>query len=258
MAKNLIKTLTSKPKNTKLDPKKFVRIISKAYLYNKNTAEHRQKFTFSPSTVGYGHGTCPRYWSLAFSGVEFTETFTAQGIAAMSNGTAAHERIQSVLKNTEIFKEDEREIKLSDPPIRGFVDLILEIDGEEIIGEIKTIKDEQFIVRKNNNTPSDSHLVQILIYMKALNAQEGVVLYESKNTHDLVAIPVIMNDENKEYIDYIFDWMREVHAAWKEGKNIKRPFTKSNVPCKYCPVMDACWEKSDGRTKIEPLKVKKI
>jgi CRISPR/Cas system-associated exonuclease Cas4 (RecB family) len=258
MTKNLIKNLTSKPKNTKIDPKKLVRQISKAYVYDKNKVEKRQKFTFSPSTVGYSHGTCARYWNLVFSGAEFEETFTAQGIAAMQNGTDSHNRLQKLMVDNNLVKEIEREIRLADPPIRGFADLIFEVDGQEVVGEIKTIKDEYFTVRKNNSTPSDSHLVQLLIYMKALDLEEGVFIYENKNTHDLAGISVVMSDENKEYIDYIFNWMREVYAAWKDGKNIKRPFTKSSNFCKYCPIMEDCWSRPDGRTKIESLKVKKL
>ena len=258
MTKNLIKNLTSKPKNTKIDPKRLVRQISKAYVYDKNKTEKRQKFTFSPSTVGYGHGTCPRYWNLVFSGAEFEETFTAQGLAAMQNGTDAHSRLQNILVNNNLVKEIEREVKCTDPPIRGFADLIFEVDGEEVVGEIKTIKDEYYHVRKNNSTPSDSHLVQLLIYMKIMNINEGIFLYENKNDHDLVGISVEMSKENEEYINYIFNWMREVYAAWKENKNIKRPFTKSSTTCKYCPIAEDCWSRSDGRTQIEQLKVKKL
>ena len=92
MAKNLIKTLTTKPRGTKIDPRKLKLAIGKAYLGNRSKTEYRVKKTFSPSTIGYGYGTCARYWSLAFSGAEFKDTFNAQGIAAMNAGTQSHER----------------------------------------------------------------------------------------------------------------------------------------------------------------------
>jgi CRISPR/Cas system-associated exonuclease Cas4 (RecB family) len=256
MAKNLIKTLTTKPRNTKVDAKKLRLAIGKAYIDGRNKTEFRTKKTFSPSTVGYGYGTCARYWNLAFSGAEFKDTFNAQGMAAMNAGTQAHERIQGVMDRAGLVKELEREIKLSDPPIRGFADLILEVDGDEVVGEIKTIKAEGFDIRKDTSTGSDSHVVQLLIYMKALDLEEGFFLYENKNSHEIAVIPIVMSDDNKEYIDYIFDWMREVYTAWKDGKNIKRPFKENATTCNYCPIKNDCWSRPDGRTKIEQLKVR--
>lgn len=256
MTKNLIKTLTSKPRNTKVDARKLRLAIGKAYLEGKNKTEFRTKKTFSPSTVGYGYGTCPRYWNLAFSGAEFKDSFNAQGMAAMNAGTQSHERIQSAMLRAGLVKELEREIKLTDPPIRGFADLIMDVDGEEVVGEIKTIKSEAFDIRKDTSTGSDSHVVQLLIYMKALGLDEGFFLYENKNSHEIAIIPVVMSEENEKYSEYIFNWMREVREAWENGKNIKRPFKENATACNYCPIKDDCFGRSDGRTKIEPLEVR--
>lgn len=258
MAKNLINTLTSKPRNTKVDAKKLRLAIGRSYLEGKNGVSFKKKTTFSPSTVGYGYGKCPRYWSLAFSGTEFKDSFNAQGMAAMNAGTQAHERIQGAMQKAGLVKQLEREIKLLDPPIRGFADLIMEIDDEEIVGEIKTIKSEAFDIRKDTSTGADSHVVQLLIYMKALNLNEGFFLYENKNSHEISVIPIVMSEENEKYINYIFDWMREVHKAWVDKKNIKRPFKEESTSCNYCPIKKACWSQPDGRTKIDPLEVRSI
>lgn len=258
---NHINALKNRKRETKLDHKKLQKELKVASLDGKQRDSFQTKYSFSPSTVGYGYGTCPRYWQFAFNGVDFKDSFTAEGMAAMENGTASHDRIQKSLKKvTKVAKlvETERELKLSDPPIRGFIDVVMEVDGEEIIGEIKTIKAEQYDLRKMTETPSESHLVQILIYMKGTGAQEGFFLYENKNTHEISTFPILMTDENQEYVDYIFDWMREVYQAWKDKKNVKRPFAKTSYQCKYCPIFDTCQEASDGRTKIEPLQVKKL
>lgn len=256
MPRNLIKTLTTKPRDTKIDAKKLRLAIGRAYLDGKNGISFKKKNTFSPSTVGYGYGTCPRYWNMAFTGTDFKDSFNAQGMAAMEAGTQAHERIQGAMQRAGLVKELEREVKLDDPPIRGFADLVLEVDDEEIIGEIKTVKSEGFDIRKDTSTGSDSHVVQLLIYLKALNLKEGFFLYENKNSHEIAVIPVVMSDENTKYADYIFDWMREVHAAWKDGKNIKRPFNESDYKCNYCPIKDSCWSAEDGTYEIKPLEVR--
>lgn len=258
---NLIGTLKNRKRESKINHKKFQKELKAASLDGKQRDAFQTKYTFSPSTVGYGYGTCSRYWQFAFNGVDFKDSFTAEGMAAMENGTASHDRIQKSLmrmSETAKVKEIEKELKLSDPPVRGFIDVIMEVDGEDIVGEIKTIKAEQYDIRKMTETPSDSHLVQILIYMKGTGAEEGFFLYENKNTHEISTFPVLMTEENKEYADYIFDWMREVYDAWKTKKNVKRPYTKSSVQCKYCPIFDACQEAPNGRTVIEPLKVRKL
>jgi CRISPR/Cas system-associated exonuclease Cas4 (RecB family) len=255
MTKNLIHTLMNKTKDTKLDAKKFVKMINSAYQETNTVKEFKQKKTFAPSTVGYGHGTCARYWWIAFNGAEFTENIPAANIASMKSGTAAHERIEKLVEVTGLLKEREREIKSDSPPIRGFADLVLSIDDEEIIGEIKTIKDQYFIQRKGEGSPSPSHLLQLLIYMKIEGAQEGFILYENKNDNELLSIPIQMTEKNKEYIEYVFDWMNNVYDHYKENNPPKRGYTKSTWICKNCPVSEACLEREVGEDKIPNLKV---
>jgi CRISPR/Cas system-associated exonuclease Cas4 (RecB family) len=255
MAKNLISSLLSKPKETKLDSKKFVKMLNSAYQNTNTVQEFKKKKTFAPSTIGYGHGTCARYWYIAFNGAEFTENIPAANIASMRSGTDAHERIEKLIETTGLLKQREREIKSDDPPVRGFADVVLEINNEEIIGEIKTIKDQYFIQRKSEGVPSSSHFLQLLIYMKIEGADEGFILYENKNDNELLAIPIEMNDKNEEYINYVFDWMREVYSLYESDTIPKRGYTKSTWTCKGCPVSGTCLEKEAGEVKIANLKV---
>ncbi len=255
MAKNLIASLLTQPKDTKLNSKKFIKMINSAYQKNNKDKEFKKKVSFAPSTVGYGHGTCARYWWIAFNGAEFTENIPAANIASMNSGTAAHERIEKLIEETGLLKQNEREIKNTNPPIRGFADLVLEIDDEEIIGEIKTIKDQYFIQRKGEGVPSPSHLLQLLIYMKIEGADEGFVLYENKNDNELLCIPIKMTDRNNEYIEYVFDWMKKVYGMYENNTPPKRGYTKSTWTCKGCPVSEACLEREEGVEKVANLKV---
>jgi CRISPR/Cas system-associated exonuclease Cas4 (RecB family) len=253
---NLISKLVSRPRSMNLDVNKLVRKLNKEYVKSRKNTTFKTKKSFSPSTVGYGYGTCPRYWNLAFKGSEFDESWAAPNIIAMMTGTDAHERIQKKIEEMGILEGKEIEVKNEDPPIRGFVDIIINDEGNRAVGEIKTIKAEQFYKRKDEGVPSDSHFIQTLIYMKVLNIPEGFVLYEDKNNHFYTASPILMNEKNSSYAEYIFDWMREVYKAHKEEKNVSRPFSKSSTVCKYCPLNRTCYESSNGRTKIPPLEVK--
>lgn len=255
MTKNLIATLLTKPKDTKLDSRKFIKMLNSAYQETNTIKEFKQKKSFAPSTIGYGHGTCARYWYIAFNGAEFTENIPAANIASMRSGTDAHERIEKLIESTGLLKQREREIKNNNPPIRGFADIVLEINNEEIIGEIKTIKDQYFLQRKNEGVPSNSHLLQLLIYMKIEGAEEGFVLYENKNDNELLCIPIKMTDKNLEYIDYVFEWMQLVYQKYSDNEIPKRGYTKSTWTCKGCPVSETCLEKDIGKNKIDNLKV---
>ena len=255
MTKNLISKLINKPKDTTLDSRKFVKMLNSAYQNTNTIKEFKQKKTFAPSTLGYGHGTCARYWYIAFNGSEFTENIPAANIASMKSGTDAHERIEKLVETTGLLKQREREIKSIDPPIRGFADLVLEINNEEIIGEIKTIKDQYFIQRKSEGSPSGSHLLQLLIYMEVEGAKEGFILYENKNDNELLCLPIKMTERNKEYIDYVFDWMKKVYTEYQNDFLPKRGYTKSTWVCKNCPVSETCLSKDVGIEKIPNLKV---
>ena len=240
MSKNIVKNLKFK-KVDGFDYIEFSKMIDDAYNARRRGKAHTRKKTFSPSTIGYGHGNCPRYWFIAFNGEEFDEKFDATAIANMLNGTYAHERIQKIVEETGALKESEREINCEDPPIRGFADVILEWDGAEVIGEIKTTKDESFSLRQASMKPSSNHLLQILTYMKVEGASDGFLMYENKNTQELCIIPVSMNERNKKIIDEVFEWMREVYKLYTENIIPSRGFAKTSYACANCPVKKHCW-----------------
>jgi len=260
MAKSIIGNLKfQKPTEGGFDQNKFAQEIEESYLKQRRPDGFTQKKTFSPSTIGYGHGNCPRYWNYAFTGAEFVETTTAQGLANMQNGSMAHDRIQKVIAGIDHKTEFEVEIKNDDPPIRGYVDALIEWGGEVVVGEIKTAKEEVYAIRQSSMKPSSNHLLQLLIYMKVLKLSQGVFIYENKNTQELCLIPIKVNDRYIKIIDELFAWLREVYTAYESKELPKRVATKSTPMCKGCPVKDTCWkEKSDDGVidirKYEPPK----
>lgn len=255
----IVKTLKfKKPGN--FDHIEFGKMLENAYISTARDGKDTKKSTFSPSTVGYGHGNCARYWFIAFNGADFDETKDPTAIANMLNGTYAHDRIQKIMEKTGVLKETEKEIRYDDPPIRGFVDAILEWEGKEVVGEIKTTKMETFDLKAAANKPSGNHNIQILMYMKVLEIDEGFVMYENKNTQEILIIPVAMNESNRELIDRVFEWLREVYAAYTNDTLPERGFAKSSYPCKGCPVKAKCWKElkdEEGVISIETLVIPK-
>jgi CRISPR/Cas system-associated exonuclease Cas4 (RecB family) len=257
MGRDLVTNLKFKKITGSFDPDTFAKIIDDAYLVGRNLDRWQKKHTFSPSTVGYGHGMCPRYWFIAFNGADFEDNFDALAIANMENGKQAHERLQALLSTTSVLKEVEREILSNDPPIRGFADLILEWTGQEVIGEIKTVKDEIFSARQASMSPTTSHLIQLLLYMWVEKIKEGFVMYENKNNNELLIMPIVMNERYEKLIEKVIAWMREVYANYKSDILPERPFTKSSSTCKYCPVRKECWSGEVGDIQIAALDLPK-
>lgn len=236
---------------------KLVAALEGAYLKQKRENKWTQKKTFSPSSIGYGHAVCPRYWCLAFTGAEFVERGDGLGIAVMANGTAAHSRIQTALKESGVLVAEEVEVTMTDPPIRGYMDVLVSIDGEHVIGEIKTTSENIFNMKKTSGKPSANHLFQILIYMKATGKQKGFILYENRNDLNVLVIEVDFTKANEEILESALDWMRLVYKTYQEEDLPMRPYRNQTVKiCQNCPVNKVCWETlPEGTVKIPKMDV---
>ena len=260
MSRQLVKGLRIKNKKG-LNPTDIADAIVQGFLAQKKPAQAlTKKETFSPSTIGYGHGTCPRYWNIVFNGVEdFEDTFDAMAMANMSMGTAVHEQIQQALEAAGLLVESELEIKIQDPPIRGYLDAIINWQDEKIVCEIKPTRQESFVFKQLNGKPSANHLIQLLIYLKATGIQRGFLLYVNKNDQTFVVIPVELDETNEKIIEDVFEWLRTTYKAYQDGVLPQRPFRKSketglpsNNICRNCPVQKACFAGPEG-TVLIPL-----
>lgn len=217
----------------------------------------KTKQSFSPSVVGFGYGRCPRYWYYAFNGAVFEEKFRPQSAAAMDNGTLAHERIQkSYVAAEELEAEIEKEILYSDPPIRGFADVIVTVNDKRAVGDIKTTKSSGYLSRVLNMKPSESHYLQVLLYMYVEKLDHGFLHYENKDTHEEVFIPIYMSERVRDYVEGVLEWMRSTYSA-REGELPLRPYDKKSVSCTYCPLSKKCWSDSEGEVDLPALVVMK-
>lgn len=239
----------------------FINKIHEGYVSSRS-AKHQQKKSFAPSTIAYGHGECPRYWYLAFEGGTFEDYADAYGVANMTSGTMSHDRIQTAMLNAglaKLYQDDNGEpttefkITYQDPPIFGFGDAMVTWNGEELIGEIKTMPSEGFEYRKAHGKPKTGHLIQLLIYMKVLGKKRAVLIYENKNNHDLLILPVELNDYYKKWVDDAFEWMRTVRKAWQSKTLPTKNYRSNSKICKTCPLKATCNVAGTGSIKITSL-----
>ena len=251
--RSLIATVKGTKDGGTFDPQVFAKEISKAY--REKSTKFTTKVSFSPSSIVYGSGTCPRYWYFAFNGADFDRSVDAASVAAMKNGTDAGERIATIVAKTGRLVEAEREAKYADPPIRGYIDLVIDENGKEILGEVKCVRDDIFAGIENAHDPKPYHLLQLLIYMYITNHDEGFMLYENKNTHEIALMPVIMNDRMLAIVEKALDWMREVKQAVDGDMIPKHGFSPTSFQCKGCAVRKTCWAEERVDIEIENLQV---
>ena len=254
--RQIIKGLQFRKQPKGFDVEKLAGLLEQAYLSQVRETKFITKTTFAPSSIGYGKATCARYWYHAFTGAVFDESGTdAMGVANMANGTAAHERIENLFELTGILDAKEVEIKLEDPPIRGFMDVTINWEGEVIPGEIKTTRQEMFAFRQASMKPPLYNLFQILIYMKAMNKKIGFLLYENKNNQELLIIPIEWTPQYEALLEQAFEWLRLVRKTWEDGDIPNRGFpTARNKNCRECPVRAACYaEDAPEATVTIPL-----
>ena len=230
----------------------LIEAINSGYIAKRGT-RYQQKKTFAPSTIAYGHGECPRYWYLAFEGGEFEDYADPFAGANMTNGTKSHERIQQAMQDAGILIDSEFKVTNEDPPIFGFGDVMLNWQGEELLGEIKTAMAEGFEYRKKSRKAKTGHLIQLLIYMKILKKAKAVLIYENKNNHELLAIPVEVNDYYIKWVDQTFEWMRTVRKAWEDKLLPKKNYRSNSKICKTCPLAKVCASAGEGEIKINSL-----
>jgi CRISPR/Cas system-associated exonuclease Cas4 (RecB family) len=210
--------------------------------------ERESKFTkkesFAPSGLGYS-GSCPRYWYYAFEGADFVYDTAAAAMQNMNAGSDSGVRLAKVLAKAGILIDDEVELNtIGDdelPPIRGYIDAIVDWKGSEVVAEIKTCKSQTWNYRVTKNTVPGYQLIQLLIYMYVTKHDRGFFLTENKDTHEIFILPVKMTEENKALVEKTFDWMRMVKDNADNGELPTRPFTKSSMQCKGCAVKETCW-----------------
>lgn len=251
MAKNFLKQVLDKQPEGPINIKELIATIEDGYTVTR-VPEFKTKKTFSPSTLVYGSGACPRYWFLAFSGAEFVDEVTPYDVANMQNGIDGHARIQKAIEDAGIMVEKEKRVIAQDPPIFGFADAVIQWKEDQPVVEIKTMKEESFMYRKHAKPPN-YHLMQLIIYMKILGKKLGILLYENKNSHELHAITVEPKQEYIAWAEYAFDWMKVVRAQWESKEIPKKPYRSNSKVCKGCPLLNACNNSPSGSIKIDPL-----
>jgi CRISPR/Cas system-associated exonuclease Cas4 (RecB family) len=237
---------------------KIGKIFEEGYANKRRPDGFVQKKTFAPSSIGPKYdGSCSRRWVLAFQGQQWEETAKALNLSVMGAGTDSHAELQKILEDAGVAVAIEKELTLSDPPIRGFADAIITVDGQDYVGEIKTTNTQAFEHYQFAGKPNVSHIIQVMIYMY-ITGLPGFVMYQDRNSRQLLVLP-LRYDDHAELLDKTFAWLRAVYAAYKNEQLPTRDLyaygTKPSKICQSCPVRKACAELPSGDITIGKFEV---
>lgn len=240
-----------KPNRTKLNVDTLEGYIEKTITEAKKSSMFKKKKSFSPSSFSY-YGRCPRYWSIAFNGATFEDAPDALGIFAMEFGTKYGDELEKRLLDAGIAAQTQLSVENVDPPIFGYLDFIGVIDEEEYVADIKTVGSSKFDKIVSTGKAPDANIIQVLLYMRILRYTSGCLIYVDRDTGRMVIVPISISEKNKAYVEYIYQWMRDV-KDWADNKEElpARAFTKSNYICKMCPVSNTC-DKFDPNKNTGP------
>ncbi len=230
---------------------KIGKIFEDGFAKGRRESGFMQKTSFAPSSIGPKyHGSCSRRWVLAFQGHEWEETTSAISVAVMNAGTDAHTRLQNILVEAGVAVEIEKELKLEYPPIRGYADAIIDVDGQHYVAEFKTTRNEAFESYGLRGKPNISHVIQVLIYMH-ITGLPGFVMYQNSNSRELLVFPIDMDED---LLNKTLDWLKQVYDAYKADKLPVRDLyaygSKPSKECQNCPVRKVCAELPSGDIKI--------
>jgi CRISPR/Cas system-associated exonuclease Cas4 (RecB family) len=89
--------------------------------------------------------------------------------------------------------------------------------------------------------------------MKILKKAKAVLIYENKNNHELLILPVEVNDYYRRWVDQTFEWMRSVRKAWADRTLPEKNYRSNSKICKSCPIKQACADAGKGDFKLKSM-----
>lgn len=126
-------------------------------------------------------------------------------------------------------------------------DIICNIDGVEMVGEIKSVNTYSFKKQKNHASGKK----QLHLYMYLTGIHKGFVLCEDKNTQELKLYLYDFDyQEIKPYIARLEKIQYYKHRLSDKGKLVKRHEKCTGYNCNMaegCPMRDVCYGKTKER-----------
>jgi len=184
-------------------------------------SNNNSKNVFYASSIG---NPCDRFLYLQYNGLLPVEYIPAQLLRVFDNGHAAEDRYARYFERLNALVSREVIARIESPPIHGRADFIVtfpKLSIPRFIIELKTIKSADF---KKLLSPKKEHLIQLQFYLNVLNIDSGAVLYENKDSQEIVSFlshksPMVFEGfirrcKNIQNLKEIPDISKDNHPEW--------------------------------------------
>ncbi len=202
----------------------------------------KQSGSFAPSSTNQ----CPRYMVYRMRGFEQEVNFSGRTRRIFDLGNRAEEFLKDIFENLGILLDEQIPVEISDPPVRGFADFLIDWDGPKPV-ECKSINEAGFVWRKNYRKPKDEHYRQLQFYLEAMDMDEGFVVYICKN--DSAMLPLLIK-RDKPFMDRILAKYAKIYKVYQEGNIPLRPYKSSSEKCQRCDAKTYCWADEEEGIKL--------
>ena len=159
-------------------------------------------------------------------------------LRVMHNGDFVHQRLGTVLKEQEVLKGvygEDIEVSLPyNDLVRGRVDAIIELHGEQWIIDFKSMNSFKF---KSLQQPEPEHIQQVQIYLHFMNLKKGLLIYECKNTQEIKEFAI---DYNEELVNAALAKFYVLRSQIEQNIIPDIPPTIEQWKCDRCPFLESC------------------
>ena len=183
-------------------------------------------------------GSCSRKAVLRRARFE-PEPFDERTLRVFKVGEILHKFVQDILKIEGLLVATEEPAKQWG--ISGRIDAVVEVEGRNILFEIKSVNSRKFSYL---NSESDPHYyMQTTFYQMVLqekyNFSSTRLIYLSKDDLRIkeIEIPV---ERWKPKVEENIKELQEAWENWKNDKVLPDVLEKGNWKCKYCNLKSAC------------------
>ena len=228
---------------------------------DKIKLDTRNRTSHHPS----GANKCLRQMYYEWTGTPVSNYRVATDIWRMNLGTWMHKMFAHYLREMGEEVIDEVEMTLTDPtlknPIHGYLDNVIEIDGELYGIELKTVFGQGGKSIQLSGKPREDDEVQTKIYLAANELKGFFIDYLARDSFYRTEFEIVMTADEKEnfkkriinkfrtleqMVDAKIVPDREYHAIVCDGmlvtnKQYKLIKYKSDWQCMYCVFRDHCY-----------------
>ena len=198
------------------------------YLLTRVVNQDRKTHCFHPSSLS----SCPRKLYESYLIEDYSLIKEEPRLARIfENGHGVHKRLQTNFRDAGLLIDEDVPISDDKFEICGEIDGLLKYWDELIVLDVKSINKKGF---RNLFRPSESHIIQLNVYLYCLGLRYGILLYECK--------------DDQEIAEYLVEYdPRVLLPIFRKIKYVQECLKSNTVPprhdgysCRWCEYDKTC------------------